>query len=186
MAVLLLGERLSLWGALGLLGVVLGVFLIAGGPGLFRAPRDPASAARLRAGLVYGGLTGACIACYTVADGYSVKVLLISPIMFDYASNVVRMGLMGPTVLRNLPEAAVLWKRQWRYALIVGVLSPVSYVLVLYAVQTAPLSHVAPAREVSMLFAALLGGHLLGEGQRGSRLLGAGCIAVGVVALALG
>nr|WP_315230971.1 EamA family transporter [uncultured Albidiferax sp.] len=185
-AVLLLGERLSLWGALGLLGVVLGVFLIAGGPSLFRAPRDPASAARLRAGLVYGGLTGACIACYTVADGYSVKVLLISPIMFDYASNVVRMGLMGPTVLRNLPEAAVLWKRQWRYALIVGVLSPVSYVLVLYAVQTAPLSHVAPAREVSMLFAALLGGHLLGEGQRGSRLLGAGCIAVGVVALALG
>ena len=35
--------------------------------------------------------------------------------------------------------------------------------LVLYAVQMAPLSHVAPAREVSMLFAALIGGRLLGE-----------------------
>jgi drug/metabolite transporter (DMT)-like permease len=185
-AVLLLGERLSLWGAMGLIGVVLGVFLIAGGPGLWRAPRDPVNAARLRAGLRYGALTGMCIACYTVADGYAVKVLLISPIMFDYASNVLRMGLMGSTVLRDLPAARLLWRAQWRYALVVGILSPVSYVLVLYAVQTAPLSHVAPAREVSMLFAALLGGHLLGEGQRGTRLLGAGCIALGVVALALG
>jgi uncharacterized membrane protein len=50
----------------------------------------------------------------------------------------------------------------------------------------APLSHVAPAREVSMLFAALLGGRLLGEADRGLRLLGAACIAGGVIALALG
>ena len=48
------------------------------------------------------------------------------------------------------------------------------------------MSHVAPAREVSMLFAALLGGHLLGEGDRTARLLGAVCIAAGVMALALG
>jgi uncharacterized membrane protein len=59
-------------------------------------------------------------------------------------------------------------------------------VLVLYAMQSAPLSHVAPAREVSMLFAALIGGQLLGEGDRWLRLVGAGCIAAGVMALALG
>ena len=57
---------------------------------------------------------------------------------------------------------------------------------VLYAVQQAPISHVAPAREVSMLFAALIGGHLLREGDRLLRLLGAAFIAAGVVALALG
>jgi uncharacterized membrane protein len=57
---------------------------------------------------------------------------------------------------------------------------------VLYAMQTAPLSHVAPAREVSMLFAALMGGHLLGEGDRMARLAGAVCIAAGVMSLALG
>ena len=65
-------------------------------------------------------------------------------------------------------------------------LGPLGYVLVLYAMQLAPLSHVAPAREVSMLFAALLGGRLLGSptGRRGSA--GAACIAGGVAALALG
>ena len=37
-----------------------------------------------------------------------------------------------------------------------------------------------------MLFAALIGGHLLGEGDRLARILGALCIAAGVTALALG
>ena len=77
-------------------------------------------------------------------------------------------------------------KTQWKYALFVGSISPVSYVMVLYAMQDAPLSHVAPAREVSMLFAALIGGQLLGEGDRLLRIVGAACIAAGVMALALG
>ena len=48
----------------------------------------------------------------------------------------------------------------------------------------APLSHVAPAREVSMLFAAIVGGKLLGESDRAARIAGAACIALGVAALA--
>ena len=66
-----------------------------------------------------------------------------------------------------------------------AVFSPIAYVMVLFAMQRAPLSHVAPAREVSMLFAALIGGHLLREGDRALRLLGAVFIALGVGALAL-
>ena len=65
-------------------------------------------------------------------------------------------------------------------------LGPASYVMVLYAMRLAPLSHVAPARELSMLFAALAGGSLLGEGDRALRLLGAAFIALGVMGLALG
>ena len=48
------------------------------------------------------------------------------------------------------------------------------------------MSHVAPARAVSMLFAALIGGQLLAEGDRGPRILGAAFIAIGVMALAMG
>lgn len=61
------------------------------------------------------------------------------------------------------------------------VLSPAAYVLVLYAVRP----HVAPAREVSTLFAALLGGGLLREENMRQRVVGALCIAAGVIALAL-
>lgn len=185
-AVLLLGETNSLGGALGIAGVVLGAFLIAGGPALFRQAHDPHRRGRLMKGIRYGVLTGLFIATYTLVDGYAVKILLLSPILLDYMSTFVRMALLTPTVLHNRAETARLWRVQWKYALLVGAVSPVSYVLVLYAMQQAPLSHVAPAREVSMLFAALIGGRLLSEGDRFMRLVGALCIAAGVVGLALG
>ena len=185
-AIMLLGEQISALGVAGIAGVVVGVFLIAGGPGLWRAAHDPHRQQRVRKGMVYGLLTGVFIASYTVVDGYAVKVLLMSPILLDYMGNFVRMALLLPVVLRDRPTAWAMWLQQRKYALIVGAISPVSYVLVLYAMQTAPLSHVAPAREVSMLFAALIGGHLLGEGDRAVRLVGAVCIAVGVACLGLG
>lgn len=185
-AITLLGERISALGVFGIAGVVGGVFLIAGGPALLRAAHDPAARQRVHAGIFYGVLTGVFIASYTVVDGYAVKVLLMSPILVDYMGNFVRVGVLAPTVLRDRATALRLWRLQWRFALLVAAVSPVAYVLVLYAMKEAPLSHVAPAREVSMLFAALIGGHLLGEGDRLARIAGAVLIAAGVTALALG
>jgi len=72
------------------------------------------------------------------------------------------------------------------HALVVPAISPISYVLVLHAMKAAPLSHVVPARKVSMLFAALIGGQLLGERDRLARIAGAVLIAFGIMALALG
>ncbi len=185
-AILFLGERISLVGVAGIVGVVLGVFLVAGGPGLWRKTQDPEQRERVHKGLRYGVLTGAFIAAYTVADSYAVKFLAMSPILLDYFGNFIRTGLLLPAALRDRAITARMWREQWKYALLIAVISPVSYVLVLYAVKQAPISHVAPAREVSMLFAALIGGHLLREGDRLLRLLGALFIAAGVVALALG
>jgi drug/metabolite transporter (DMT)-like permease len=182
-AILLLGESVSLSAALGIVAVVGGVFLIAGGPGLFRQVSDQAQQLRVRKGIFYGLLTGLFIASYTVLDGYAVKVMLISPILIDYFGNFVRVGLLMPALLRDKQATLASWRTEWKYALIVGGISPISYVLVLYAMQSAPLSHVAPAREVSMLFAALIGGHLLGEGARLPRICGALCIGAGVFAL---
>ena len=185
-AVLLLGEHLGPLGIAGVAGVTFGVFLVAGGPTLWAKANDPTQRARVRAGLGYGAVTGALIAGYTLIDGYAVKVMLLSPIVIDYFGNVFRVPFLLPAALRDPAGFKQAWRTQWRHAAVVAVLGPLGYVLVLYAMQTAPLSHVAPAREVSMLFAALIGGRLLGEGDRGWRLAGAACIAGGVASLALG
>ena len=185
-AVLLLGEHLGPLGVAGVAGVTFGVFLVAGGPRLWAKAHDPAQRSRVRAGLAYGAATGALIAGYTLIDGYAVKVMLLSPIVVDYFGNVFRVPFLLPAALRDPAGFKQAWRTQWRHAAVVAVLGPLGYVLVLYAMQTAPLSHVAPAREVSMLFAALIGGRLLGEGDRGWRLAGALCIAGGVASLALG
>jgi drug/metabolite transporter (DMT)-like permease len=93
-AVLVLGESLSATGLAGMLAVVVGVLLIAGGPSLWRqvhAAHDVSARQRVRLGLIWGALTGVFIAGYTVLDGYAVKVLLISPILLDYVGNLLRI-----------------------------------------------------------------------------------------------
>jgi drug/metabolite transporter (DMT)-like permease len=185
-AVLLLGETLSALGLLGVLAVCGGIFLIAGGPALWQQGHDPAQRARTQAGVRWGLITGTLIAGYSVVDGYAIKVLAIGPVLFDYACNALRLPLQLPTLLKERPALLRAWRQQWRQALVVSTLGPLAYILVLYALTLAPLSHVAPARELSMLVAALLGGRLLGESDRGLRVLGALCMAGGVMALAWG
>jgi drug/metabolite transporter (DMT)-like permease len=185
-AVLLLGEAITVFGAAGVLGVCGGVFLIAGGPALWRHTQDPAQRTRTLAGVRWGLITGAMIAGYSVIDGYAIKVMAMGPVVFDYLCNLLRLPLQLPTLLRDRGGLAQAWRTQWKHALVVATLGPLAYILVLYALQLAPLSHVAPAREVSMLVAALLGGKLLGENDRGLRVLGAVFIAAGVMLLAWG
>lgn len=185
-AVFLLGEAITVFGVAGVLGVCGGVFLIAGGPALWRHTHDPAQRARTMAGVRWGLITGTMIAGYSVIDGYAIKVMAMGPVIFDYLCNLLRVPMQLPTLLRGRAGLAQAWRTQWKHALVVATLGPLAYILVLYALQLAPLSHVAPAREVSMLVAALIGGKLLGESDRGLRVLGAVFIASGVMLLAWG
>jgi drug/metabolite transporter (DMT)-like permease len=186
------GEALGTIGWVGVSGIVGGIVVIAGGPSLVRALRRGGRShddlARLRTGVGYGLATGAFISLYTLIDGYAVKHAHVSPILVDYLSNIVRLPLTAFVILllgRREPLPMRPYARQmWRGALAVGALSPVAYVLVLYAIGMAPLSQIAPMREVSMLFAAYLGGSQLAERNPRERLLGAACIAAGVIAIA--
>lgn len=180
-AILWLGERPGPLALMGAAAVVAGVFLVAGGPAMFGRHDTGA-----RRGLRYGLLTGAFIASYTVLDAYLVKTGTLAPFLVDYLGNVLRSFILAPVIARDVPGLARQWQHHWRLAVGVGVLAPLSYVLVLWAVQLSPLSHVAPAREVSMLVAALFGARLLRERDAATRLVGAGLITAGVVALALG
>lgn len=65
-----------------------------------------------------------------------------------------------------------------------GLLSPLSYILVLAALTGgAPLSLVAPMREMSMMVGALMGMLILREAVGRWRLLGCGVVISGVILL---
>ena len=181
LAIVLLGEAVTLFSALGIVCIVAGIFVLAGG---HRPLKNPSAAAL--GGVAYGALTGAFIAAYTLLDGYGVKYLLIAPLVLDYVCNVMRALFLAPTTWWRRDELAVEWRKNRRYCLYVGILGPVAYVLVLTAMQTAPISSVAPLRELSMVFAAFLGAKLLGEGHRGERMVGAALMALGVWGLMRG
>ncbi len=182
-AVLILGERPSLIGWLGVAGVVCGAMIVGGVDKLIRGGlHNP----RTLLGVRYGLYTGLWIAAYSFVDGYAVKVMLIAPLVLDWLGNILRAVCLSPLAWRNRQHIPALWQRAWRPALIVGALAPTSYVMVLTALKYAPLSAVAPARELSMLVGALVGAKLLAEGEVRRRMIGAGLIAAGVAGLALG
>ncbi|GAA4859423.1 DMT family transporter [Saccharopolyspora rosea] len=175
-AVLVLGERP---GAVGLLGgalVVLGVFVIGFSDGV---PRSRASLA----GVGFGLVTGALIATYTVWDAHAVTGLALSPLLFDWTSNFARSVFLAPYALPRRGQIASIWTEHRKEVLAVALLSPLAYILVLFAMQLAPVSLVAPARELSIVLAGLLAWRVLGEAQPGRRMTGAVVVLAGVVLL---
>jgi uncharacterized membrane protein len=93
---------------------------------------------------------------------------------------------MAPLALRRREEVRAAWKNKKAAVVLVALLCPLSYILVLTAMVFTPVSYVAPAREISILFAALMGAHWLREGDVARRSAAAAVMALGVVALALG
>lgn len=179
-----LDEAMGAAALAGLLSMSAGIWLIAGVPGWRALAPGTPERARLGNGLFWGALTGVAIAAYTLLDGYAMRVALLSPLVYDYLANVLRLPWLMPLAWKDRGRALGVWRTQWRPALIVAVCSPAAYVLVLLAFTMAPVGHVAPAREVSMLFAAVLGGRLLAERDNGLRLAGAAAMALGVALLA--
>ena len=178
-AVLLLGENPS--------GVALaGAALIACGAVLLTG-----NLARLRErgsllAVIYALLTGCTIASYTVVDKLAVAAFAVPPILQDWAANLGRVVLMTPLALRAPDEIAATWRRARKEIIAVAILCPLSYILVLTAMVFTPVSYVAPAREVSILIAAVMGAQLLKEGETGRRMLAATAMVAGIVCLAVG
>ena len=180
-AVLLLGEVPSVLGWLGVAMVLCGVFLTAGAMDMLVG----GDAQRRRRGVLWGALTGLCIAGYTVIDGWAVKSLGMAPVLFYAVGLLFRTLVLAPWALRKGCALRDQWRQHRTAIILVGLLSPLAYLLVLFAVQAAPLSYVAPVREISMLMATVLGARVLKESLSSSQIFGAAMMLLGVAGLAL-
>jgi drug/metabolite transporter (DMT)-like permease len=179
-AIIIIQEPATLLGLAGMLSVVAGVLMIAT-QGQIRRLLHPEAMIGVRWGL----LVGLLIAAYTLVDAYGVKVLVIAPVLFDWATTASRTLIMLPHMARQPKRSWEAMRGFWPLAWAVGVLSPLGYILVLYALRDgAPVSLVAPAREMSMLLVTLGGLYILREPVGWGRLVGCGFIASGVVMLA--
>lgn len=180
-AIVLFGERLGPVAVAGILLIVAGIFLLGSG-----REEDGRSVKRRRLGMALGVLTGAFIAAYTLWDKYAVSNLLLSPILYYWASLAVETLVLLPVALRRRVEVANAWRSCRTEVLGVAILSPLAYVLVLVALVFTPVSRVAPAREIGILFGTLMGGTLLAERNLGRRLLASAFMVLGIFALAVG
>ncbi|MBI3935782.1 MAG: EamA family transporter [Betaproteobacteria bacterium] len=178
-AVLLLQERPSAIAVVGALSIAGGAVLLMGDPRKLRRSGNHHAVG-------FALLTGCMIAAYTLVDKVAVAAYLIPPLVQDWAANLGRVMLMTPMALRRKTDLMPVWRRSRNEIIAVATLCPLSYILVLTAMVFTPVSYVAPAREISILVAALMGTQLLAEGDTARRLFAAGAMVGGVILLALG
>jgi drug/metabolite transporter (DMT)-like permease len=177
-AIALFGERptpIALAGALAILG---GAIALTGDPRALRA-----SGAGRAVGFAL--VTGVVIATYTLWDATAVR-LLIPPLVYDWATVTGQALVATPVALARRERVREVWSRQRGAAIAVGILSRLSYILVLTALVVSPVAYVAPAREIGILIGAILGARFLAEGHTRRRIAAASAMVFGVIALAIG
>ncbi len=178
-AIVLLGERPSPLADAGIAGIVAGIFLSAG---TAHGERDA------RVSALYGVGAGASIAAFTLWDKHAVSALALSPILYDFARTALQTTFMAPVAFARDRGAtiAATWRGCAREAIGVAILSPLAYVLILFALVSAPVSLVAPAREISIVFGTILGARLFAEGHGRRRTVAAVLMVAGIAAIAHG
>ena len=178
-AILFFGERPSALALVGGLLIVLGVIVLTGSPEQLRQ-------GRAKKAIIYALVTGTFIAAYTLWDKQAVSTFALAPILLDWGSNLGRALVLTPFALRHWERARNEWRIHRFETVGVALLVPLSYILVLTAMQFTPVSYVAPAREISILIGTAMGTRLLAERDVHRRLAAAGAMVLGVVALAFG
>ncbi|MGW5717431.1 DMT family transporter [Amycolatopsis sp. NPDC003865] len=176
-AVLVLGERPGVLGLVGAFLVIAGVLVISTG-------RQADDARAVKAGIRYGLLTGATIAGYTLWDAHSVTGLGVPPVVYFGLGSILQSAMLVPGALAGRAEVRRVWREQRREVLVVAVLSPVAYILVLFALTMAPVSLVAPARELSIVLGGVAAWLVLGERNAVRRLAGSVIVLSGIAAIA--
>ncbi len=137
-----------------------------------------------RAALGFALATGVCISAYSLVDGVGVRLSGNTLSYWAWGAFLhlfiaAFVGVRRRSDLRRLPA------KTWVLGLGGGMVSMTAYGLVLYAKNFAPLGAVSALRETSVIFAALIGFFLLGEGNWVRRLSATGLMALGVALIGL-
>jgi drug/metabolite transporter (DMT)-like permease len=179
--VILLGERPRPAGIIGLAFLLLGLVVVGGGRLLSR-----------RAGITVGGGGVAtalgvalCISVYSAIDGAAVR-LAPAPSYLALIM-VLTAAFAAPLIFarRGLRDAVACWRAQYGRIILVGVLSPVAYLLVLRAYAISGVAYAGALREVSIVLAALAGWLLLKEPFGAVRVAGSCLIFAGILVIAV-
>ncbi|HKW78708.1 MAG TPA: EamA family transporter [Candidatus Limnocylindria bacterium] len=178
-AIALFGERPTPLALFGAGAVVAGALVLTGDPRQLRASGAGRAA-------TFAIATGVVIAAYTLWDKQAVSTFGIPPIVYDWCRNAGQILLLTPVALPRRPDLARHWRERRAEIFGIAALAPLSYILVLTALAQSPVSYVAPAREIGILFGAVMGTQLLGEGDAARRLGGAAAMLAGIAALAMG
>jgi drug/metabolite transporter (DMT)-like permease len=173
-------QPLSLWGGGGVLIAVAGALLVQ-----WPMLRRLGVRGVLHADVTRYALTTALfIAMFTIIDKQGVAHL--HPFVFLFLILAGETLVFAARIGKNLgARVSAEWRRRWRLIVVTAIVGPVSYLLILWALRTAPATYVLSLRQTSIVFGVILGRMVLSEVGTRYPLAGAIVISVGGALIAL-
>ena len=179
-ATLFLGERPRLFGLVGIALLVFGL-IIVGGKTWWTLRKTSGFS---KSALVLALCVACCISVYTAIDGAAVHH--ISPIPYTVLVIALTVLFITPTVVLHYGNTAIVYelRANWMRITLVGLFTLLAYILALKAYTIARVSYAGSVREISVVFATIVGWRWLGESFGTIRLIGAMFIFAGIVVIA--
>lgn len=127
--------------------------------------------------------TAVGVALYNTADARGVRIAPepLTYIVWLFLLDAVPITLLAMATRRRELRAAL--EARWRYGVAAGGLSVLSFGSALYAFSLLATAKVSALRETSVVWAAVMGGRVLGEGMGRRRVAAAAVLAGGLVAM---
>lgn len=167
-ACLLLQEKISPVGTVGILLISLGTLLL----GLTNI--------RQKRGIFFALLVAVMIIGYSIVDKLGVGI--IHPLGYIFGLVLLTTFFLAPYMLINRREELLsAMKNMKKYSLIIGLGSIGTYLIILFVFQMAQVSYVVAARELAVAIGALLGFIFLKEQFSAQKVLGIMGIVIGML-----
>lgn len=181
-----LKEDVSFRGAVGILLVAFGSYSINMQRLRFSSLMRPLLALANDRAIQFALLTLLSVTAYSIVD--KVAVGRIHPVVFAYLYPWLSMALFSGYLgrLKSLGGIKDEWRTNKRAILVCGGLSIFGYFLILVAFTMDRVSYIVGLRQLSIVFAVLLGGYALEEDHRTIRLISASIIFLGTFLIAWG
>ena len=191
-AFLFLKERISTQGLIGILCVMVAILLYQQREArihftaFFRFLREPDA--------LWAYATLASVIGYSLIDKqgmsefhrYSTDAPLWRAVTYYLMENSISQVLYGLSCLVRFPRERIvqIGRMEWKRALVIVVLSLISYSLILYVLMTEKVSYVTAVRQCSVIFVVLLGGYALKETYTKRRFIAAVVMVFGIFLIA--
>jgi drug/metabolite transporter (DMT)-like permease len=174
--VLLFGiDVVSNFGLLGICIVALGIFLIA-----MKRIND----LEKRLAIIAACAVGSCTACYSLLDKFCIE--FIPPFFYISSMFLFSALLLAPLMYLKLwPQTVLVFNKHKFYAGAIGLVTMLTYFLILLAMKMTSVAYVVALREISIVFGSLLGICLLKEERNKRKIIGIITIFLGALIIKL-
>ncbi len=176
-AVLAFGEKLTVMGWGGVIGICIGILLLNESSWSKEGLKKMVNPHTLLALLI-----GICCASYVLVDKAATQYMPVLTLgwVFTTGNIVILLFYMND-------KSAILneWKVNFHWVVFGAILAPLSYLMFLAVVQHHQVAQLAPIREIGTVFGVALGIFLLKEPRGKHRLIASSLITMGIILLGL-